>query len=299
MKKALICLALTMSSSICLGSEPQAGLWWSPSESGRGYSLDPQGQKMVVTTFAYDSSGRMQWYYSDGDLSNGGAHWCGQLLKFDAGQSLNGGYSGPPVNTGNDGSICIDLTSRVTGTLTLPGGRQVSIQRQNFGVGNPPQALLGTWAYVYQIGSAPFADVYSFTAIGSATSTGTGVVVDPVRTAGFEYQQSGTFAGQVVGFHFSSSGSVLDQYLYQLQMEEGRGDWIAPTTFNEYGMNAYKIATAGGFSKRTQPSTASADLEAKGASAPKAVTLDALAQQNPELGAIARRLWSVVQSMKR
>lgn len=304
-RKALLAAAVSLFTLFPLGASagpasPQPGLWWSPAESGRGYALDPQGEKMVVTTFAYDDSGSMQWYYADGPLSNGGAHWCGQLLTFDFGQPLNGGYRGPPVNTGNAGTICIDFNGRVNGTLTLPSGRRVAIERENFGVGNPPVALLGQWAYIEMIGSTWFVDVYKFTQIAGPTSTGTGVVVDPVRKAGFEYQSSGSFAGRVVGFRFNSAGGVTDQYLYQLQMEEGRGFWVSPTTFTQYGMSAYKMYTAGGLAKSAASSMAALDLEAKGVSItePVSVTLEELESRNRELGAIARQIWATVRSVK-
>jgi len=293
--RALLSVCLPAFSCIAMAgpAEPQPGMWWSPQESGRGYALDPQGEQMVVTSFAYDDSGSMQWYYSPGNLTNGGSHWCGPLLKFNFGQPLDGGYVAP-TNVGNDGTICIDLSSRVSGTLTLPSGRQVAIQRQNFGVGNPPQALLGTWGYIESIGGANFVDIYSFTTIAGATSTGTGVVVDTVNRAGFEYETSGPFAGRVVGFHYSSSGTVLDQYLYQLQMEEGRGFWVSPLTFNQYGMSAYKITTAGGFSKAAAPSTAVArDLAMKGVvSTPKGVTIGELESTDPERGRLAEEIWA-------
>lgn len=299
MKKAPAFLALIFASFVAFAgpAEPQPGLWWSPSESGRGYALDPQGEKMVVTTFAYDDNGVMQWYYSDGPLTNGGAHWCGQLLTFDSGQPLNGTYR-TPVNTGNGGTICIDFNGRVNGTLTLPSGRKIAIQRQNFGVGDPPGALLGQWAYVELIGSTWFVDVYNFTQIADHTSTGTGVVVDTIRKAGFEYQSSGTFAGSVVGFRFNSAGNATDQYLYQLQMEEGRGFWVSPTTFNQYGMSAYKMYTPGGFAKRSERMVA-LDLSAKGLNStePVGITLKELDIQNPELGAIARQMWNALQQV--
>jgi hypothetical protein len=279
-------------------AEPQPGMWWSPSESGRGFSIDAQGELMVVTTFAYDDDGHMQWYYSPGNMSSGGYHWSGPLLKFDFGQPLNGVFVAP-VQAGNDGTLTMDFTSRVTGTVTFPNGRRVAIQRQNFGVGSPPQALLGQWAYVYLIGSSPFADVYTFTTIGGATSTGTGVAIDLVRNAGFEYETSGSFAGQVIGFHFNSSGTVIDQYLYQLQMEEGRGNWIAPTSFNQYGMNAYRWHTASGTAKRAIFTETAADVAAKGAATGVVgVSIDTLSAQDPERGALARAIWADISKLK-
>jgi hypothetical protein len=298
-KALAVVLFLLSSTTVTAGpAEPQPGMWWSPSESGRGYSLDPQGDLMVVTTFGYDDSGRMQWYYSPGNLSAGGYHWSGPMLKFDFGQPLNGGFIAPTL-MGNDGTLTMDFTSRVTGTVTFPNGRRVAIQRQNFGVGDPPQALLGQWAYVYLIGSAPFVDVYKFTTLGSATSTGTGVAIDLLDNAGFEYETSGTFAGQVIGFHFNSAGTVLDTYLFQLQMEEGRGVWIAPATFNQYGMSAYKTNTPSGLAKRTIVGDSNTDLAMKAVmSTPQGERIADLEARDPARGALARQMWAQISSLK-
>jgi hypothetical protein len=281
-------------------AEPQPGLWWSPQESGRGYALDPQGDTMVVTTFGYDDSGRMQWYYSDGKLTNGGYHWCGTLYRFDFGQPLNGFYM-PPTNVGTDGVICMDFNGRVNATLTLPGGRRVAIERQNFGVGDPPNALLGQWLFAYSIGSSSFADVYTLTQIAPGTSTGNGLALDAVKMAGFEYQVSGPYAGMVEGVRINSSGTVLDAYLFQLQMEEGRGAWVSPLTQSQYGMNAYKVRTPQGLNKRAAPDAVAADLQAKGVAglAPAGVSIEQLAAHDPEIAELARRTQDALRSLKR
>jgi len=274
-------------------------MWWSPSESGRGYVIDAQGDRMVIVTFAYDDTGRMQWYYTPGVVESGGYHFSGPMLTFDFGQPLNGVYVAP-VQVSNAGTLTADFTSRVTGTLTLPGGRKVAITRQNFGVGDPPQALLGSWAYAYQIGTSFFIDVYAYTDIAPATTTGTGVAVDRIKLGASEYQASGPFAGQVVGFQFTSTGTVLNQYLWQLQMEEGRGNWVSPATFNQYGMNAWKLRTADGISKSAS-TVVSADLAAKPAivGSGKPITIEELSAQNPELGAIARGQWAALRGTQR
>jgi hypothetical protein len=280
-------------------AEPQPGLWWSPQESGRGYALDAQGDTMVVTTFGYDDSGRMQWYYSDGKLTNGGYHWCGTLYRFDFGQPLNGFYM-PPTNVGTDGTICMDFNGRVNGTLTLPSGRRVAIQRQNFGVGDPPNALLGGWLFAYTIGSTSFADTYTLTQVAPGTSTGNGLAIDLVKRAGFEYQVSGPYAGMVEGVHIDSAGNTLDAYLFQLQMEEGRGAWVSPLTNSQYGMNAYKARTPQGLNKRAAPGVVAADLAARGlANVTRAgVRIDQLAAHDPELAALARRTREALEALE-
>jgi len=308
MTKALLAasiwiVAIFSGSAYCAIGEPaevQAGMWWSPQESGRGYAIDAQGDKMVVTTFAYDDDGSMQWYFSPGDVSAGGYHWCGPLLKFNFGQPLNGIYIAP-VQVGNDGTMCMDFTSRVAGTVTMPGGRKIAIQRQNFGVGDPPSALLGGWLFAYSIGSSSFADVYLLTQLAAGTSTGTGLALDPVSRAGFEYQTSGVNAGLVEGVQIDSSGNVLNAYLFQLQMEEGRGAWVSPLTNTKYGMNAYKLRTPQGINKRGSSSTVAVDLKAKGVGAaiPLGVTIDQLAARDSALAELAHRTYEDLQGLKR
>lgn len=293
---ALLLLTLLGAVAHAIPASPQPGLWWNPQESGRGFALDPQGEKMVVTMFGYDDSGTMRWYYADGALSAGGYHWSGQLLKFDRGQPLNGSYQGP-VYGGSEGTLVLDFTSRATGFATLPGGRRIPIERQNFGVGAAPQALLGQWAMLYLIGSSSFADVYLLTSIASATSSGNGVVVDTGRRAGFEYQVSGTFAGQVVGFRFDAAGTVLDQYVFSLMLEEGRGSWVSPSTFNEYGMNAYKTHTQAGTAKAVSANDEDLAAKGRGASVP-GVSIPKLMERDPAMGRLAGEVWQVVGNLE-
>src|ERR1700741_297676 len=139
MRKILAAIAALLA-PLCFAAAPQTGIWWNPAESGRGYSIDVQGSTLVLISYAYGTDGRMQWYYADGPLLNGGARWTGTLYRFDFGQPLNGNYV-QPTNVGTSGVATIDFSSRIRGVLTLPGGRQSPIERYNFGVGGPPQSL--------------------------------------------------------------------------------------------------------------------------------------------------------------
>ena len=268
---------------------PQNGLWWNPSESGRGYSIDSQNETLVLSFFGYDDGGRMQWYYADGPLGCGGYCWSGTLIRFDNGQPLNGAYHAS-TQSGNAGTVSIDFTSRVTGSLKLPGGRVIPIQRFNFAAGNAPQALLGQWSYTYLIGTSWFVDVYVLSTVLGATSGGNGVVANSARNVGFELQTSGVLAGRVVGFHYSSTGAVLDQYAYQLQLEEGRGSWVSPSTFNEYGMSAAKMYTGAGTAKGLRIDS-QMDVEDREGSSRKPKSLLDIARQDPEMGRIASEIW--------
>ncbi|APV51290.1 hypothetical protein BWI17_17320 [Betaproteobacteria bacterium GR16-43] len=283
--------AWLLAPAMALAAAPQSGLWWNPNESGRGYALDAQGGTLVVTTFAYGPDGRMQWYYADGPLLSGGASWSGTLLKFDLGQPLSGAYRAPTLS-GNDGAVSISFASRSTGTMTI-GGRQIPIQRQNFAVGNAPQSLLGSWLYGYSIGTSTFAERFDYTAITSPTSSGTGVVIDSGRRGTAELQVTGTFAGRVVAFQFNAAGSAINQYYYTQYLEEGRGFWVSPTTFNEYGMNAYRFGSPQGIDKVALDEDGTlAAREGAGVMGRKAITLDELTALNPELGTLAKAMWS-------
>ncbi|HET7731629.1 MAG TPA: hypothetical protein VFK48_16520, partial [Usitatibacter sp.] len=170
-------------------------------------------------------------------------------------------------------------------------GRAVAIERFNFGVGAPPAALLGEWLFAYSIGSSSYADRYNLATVGSATPSGNGVVMDSARRGAFEHQVSGAFAGRIVGFRFSSTGTVLDQYVFTLQVEEGRGSWVSPITYNEYGMNGYKTHTRSGMAKSLEAAD-ERDVHYRGAApTAKGATLAELSAAQPELGLLARALW--------
>src|SRR5947209_4102674 len=99
MNKALF-LLLCLCSMAAAAAEPQPGLWFNPNESGRGFSIDPQNDTMVVLSFAYNDAGRTQWYISSGPMTNSGQHFSAPLLKFDFGQPLNGPWVFP-TSAGN------------------------------------------------------------------------------------------------------------------------------------------------------------------------------------------------------
>jgi hypothetical protein len=238
---------------------PQPGLWWNPAEDGRGYGIDVQGDTMVVTTYAYGNSGQMQWYISAGKITNNGTQFFGTLLKVNNGQCLSCSWTGAPTVVGDDGNISISFSSRTTGTLTLPSGRQTAIQRQNFGVGGPPDSLLGDWLYAYTIGTLTFAERFRYTTKAGATSTGNGIVIDTTGYGSAEYQVSGAFAGRVFAIHTNSTVTqTLDVYIYTPYLEEGRGSWVSQSTGSQYGLNAYKTAILSGLAKAAATSRADA-----------------------------------------
>jgi hypothetical protein len=181
----------------------------------------------------------------------------------------------------------------------MPGGRRSPIERQNFGVGGTPGALLGQWLLAYTIGTSTFGDRYVLNTVLGPTSGGNGVVSDGSTRVAFEYQVSGTLAGYVVGAQFNSSGTAIDQYLFELQLEEGRGVWVSPTTSSQYGMNVYKTHVASGTPKG---GVAEDDLVAREGKVPAAhaknVSIREREAPNPELDAITRQMWELLQQSR-
>jgi hypothetical protein len=110
---------------------PQPGWWYTPTESGRGYTVEIQGNVMYFAAYMYDTLGNPLWYVSTGPMTNT-LLYQGRLEQFGDGQTLTGTYIAPPVVNPNVGAITLQFTSTTSATLTLPDGEQVQIARFRF-----------------------------------------------------------------------------------------------------------------------------------------------------------------------
>ncbi|MBI3345555.1 MAG: hypothetical protein HY028_12020 [Gammaproteobacteria bacterium] len=111
--------------------QPEAGWWWSDSESGRGFTLEVQGNKLFIGGYMYDDQGNPVWYISAGNMTSA-TLYQGQWEQYANGQTLTGLYQKPTQVNANVGNITIEFTSRTTATLTLPDGRQIPLTRYRF-----------------------------------------------------------------------------------------------------------------------------------------------------------------------
>jgi hypothetical protein len=123
---------------------PESGLWYNPAESGRGYGIEVQDDRMFVTYYAYDDGGATSAFYTSLgriDLASGSV--IADFYAFGNGQCFGCAYRSPvPTSLGQ---AVFRFTSMKTGTITLPGNLVIPIRRQLFAGFAPNAALLGTW----------------------------------------------------------------------------------------------------------------------------------------------------------
>jgi hypothetical protein len=112
-------------------TQPQSGYWYNPAEPGRGYTIEVQNNTAFIAAYMYDAAGNAVWYASGPATLTGNNTFQGTLDQFAGGQTLTGSYVAPN-HVVNVGSITLQFTSPTAGTLTLPDGNQIPIQRFSF-----------------------------------------------------------------------------------------------------------------------------------------------------------------------
>jgi hypothetical protein len=110
---------------------PQTGIWWNPSESGRGFAIETSGNNLFLGTFLYEEpatgqTARSTWYQTGGPL-NGDLSFSGTLSEMSGGQTLNGNYQAA-TSRSQPSTVSLRCTTTTTCSLTWKGG-VVSIQR--------------------------------------------------------------------------------------------------------------------------------------------------------------------------
>lgn len=111
---------------------PQAGFWFNPAESGRGYVIEIHGSNLFIGGFMYDGNGNAVWYSSGPAAMTDGTTYVNTWQLYGGGQTLTGAYKAPTIVNSNVGALTIQFTSATQGTLTLPTGTQIPISRFPF-----------------------------------------------------------------------------------------------------------------------------------------------------------------------
>lgn len=157
---------------------PETGWWWNADESGRGFAIEVQAGQLFMTGFMYDDSGDPMWYLSSGRLD--GRQYVGNWSQYHGGQSMGGNYRTPVVQNASVGNVRIDFQDTAHATLTLPNGRQLTLERFHLGFFSPgvdisenkekTGRLIGIWSFEYTIISH-WQDYYLFNNLRESTDT--------------------------------------------------------------------------------------------------------------------------------
>jgi YVTN family beta-propeller protein len=139
-------------------ADPRTGIYWNPSEGGRGYGVELQNGVLYMVAWMYDAAGNPIWYVSGPEAAGIAPHnesehfrrpidhcctgvgippppppppYLGNWAQYANGQSLAGPYRSPSVVNAAAGSMTLQFfsTTSAGGTLTLPTGRQIEVDR--------------------------------------------------------------------------------------------------------------------------------------------------------------------------
>lgn len=167
---------------------PEDGVWWNPSQSGRGWFIVSQNHIMVVASYTYAANGDPVWYLSVGEYNASTRRYSSTLDLSRNGQCIGCPYRAPVPGAGG-GALAIQFDGDERGTLTQ-NGEVVPIQKFYFAYGSEQDRLYGEWAYACNVGlGIGDAEFFNFVA-----PPGGGSIVDFRR-------------------RFSSSGTGLASYV--------------------------------------------------------------------------------------
>jgi uncharacterized protein (TIGR03437 family) len=106
---------------------PYSGWWDSPTQSGRGFFLEVQGNTLLVGGLIYDTSGRPTWFTSTGPVGSTGG-FSSNLTMCSAPPNSNGTAQAPTCTLGTK-TISLVFKSPWDATLTLDREAPVEIRR--------------------------------------------------------------------------------------------------------------------------------------------------------------------------
>ncbi len=119
-------------SKLAASSTMQRGWWWNPSEGGRGFAMEIQGDAFFMAGFMYDAEGAPRWYLAQGSLS-GPNTFSGKLVQYGGGQQLKGAYTAANVTNDNVAPLTISFPTATTVQMQPQGAAPINLSRYTFG----------------------------------------------------------------------------------------------------------------------------------------------------------------------
>jgi len=121
---------------------PQTGVWWSPDDGGQGYTVETQGDTLLLGAYTYDAMGFAVWYIASGKAvpHNGidtyDLEFSGAWQLYVNGQAMGAPYREPQLANANVAEAGASFTGVVPqpGILRMkvPDGRTIPLQKFRF-----------------------------------------------------------------------------------------------------------------------------------------------------------------------
>jgi hypothetical protein len=110
----------------------QSGVWLNPSEPGRAFFIEINGDRVLLSGYHYGSDGKATWFFAAGVLSNNAMSATMQMYAGGPdGQSIVAGAFKAPVSTASIGTLTLSFDEPDSATLVWPGGT-TALVRANF-----------------------------------------------------------------------------------------------------------------------------------------------------------------------
>lgn len=242
-----------------------SGIYWDPSASGTGWTIDASNGRILATAFVYDAAGNSTWFTGIGSAcASNPASYCVVLNEYKDGQTLTGPYKPASLKQKvADAQLTFSAGYPATLVVDMPGVRK-TLQRYIFEptVGlttkpTVPGTLLpatywnplasGTGVFMERQGSTIVGTAFYYRANGQAawaTTQGVNYNVTASTATSYSYSVSRmnlvTFAnGQTLtgSYRAPSILNPIEAYTY---MEADTGYW---SVFNAQGSRMDEIWT--------------------------------------------------------
>jgi hypothetical protein len=202
MKRLFIALLSLLWPTFTSAAVNLTGLWWNPTESGWGVTLDHQPKFLFATFFIYDSDGRATWVIGQLDANTSETAYSGKLYRT-TGSPFDKPFSASSTQVTEVGTATIELTDSSHAALTyVLNGVTVSkaIQRQS----NKALSILGGYDGISSGSGGPFSTDDTDFAVSLASG---GMLIERAAFFGGTCRFSGTPVQ--MGMRFSIQGTYV------------------------------------------------------------------------------------------
>lgn len=113
--------------------QPETGIYWNPSEGGRGYTIEVNNNLAVVTAFHYTEDGQALWHLVTVPFTSSASGTAsGDFTAFSGGQTLAGPYKAPS-SSAVEGRFGLAFSAACEGQLAFPQLPAIAVKRFAFG----------------------------------------------------------------------------------------------------------------------------------------------------------------------